>query len=57
MSTEPPRRIVKIVLRFDMPRGIPKDFRLNFEKVASICPVRQSLNPEIVIKTEFRFPD
>ena len=57
MSAEPPRRIVKIILRFDMPRGIPKDFRLNFEKVASICPVKQSLNPEIVVKTEFRFPD
>jgi putative redox protein len=57
MSAEPPRRIVKIVLRFEMPRGIPKHFRLNFEKVASICPVKQSLNPEIEVKTEFRFPD
>jgi putative redox protein len=57
MSTDSPRRIVKVVLRFDMPIGMPSDFRPKLKNVAKTCPVAQSLHPDIVIDSEFFFPD
>jgi putative redox protein len=57
MSTDSPRRIVKVVLRFDMPIGIPSDFRSKLKTIATTCPVKQSLHPDVIIDSEFFFPD
>ncbi len=57
MSTDAPRRIVKIVLQFDMPKGIPTEFRSKLNAAASTCPVKQSLHPDIAINIVFNFPD
>lgn len=57
MSTDAPRRIVKILLRFDMPAGIPLQFRPKVNAAAASCPVKQSIHPDIVVDSEFRYPD
>jgi putative redox protein len=57
MSVDAPRRIVKAVLQFDMPRGIPLSFRSKLKSVAETCPVKRSLHPDIVVEITFRFPD
>jgi putative redox protein len=57
MSIDSPRRIVKVVLHFDMPSGIPSDIRSKLKNVAVTCPVKQSLHPEVMIDSTFYFPD
>jgi putative redox protein len=57
MTTEGPRRIARIVLRFEMASGIPSDFRPKFETVARTCPVKLSLNPEIAVEMEINYRD
>jgi putative redox protein len=57
MSTDPPRRIARIVTRIDFAPGIPKDKRLYLEHIAHTCPVVRSLHPDIVIDVEFSYPD
>ncbi len=57
MSTDSPRRIVRIVLKFDMPTGIPASFRPKFETISRQCPVQQSLHPDIVKDITITYPD
>jgi putative redox protein len=57
MATEGPRRILKIILRFEMPRGIPTAFRPKFDVVVRTCPVRLSLNPEVTVGVTVNYPD
>ncbi|MBM4161116.1 MAG: OsmC family protein [Ignavibacteria bacterium] len=57
MSTDPPRRIVRIVVRVDCPRGIPRAYREKLEYVARTCPVAKSLHPDIVLDVTFIYPD
>ena len=57
MSTEGPRRIVRIVLKMDFPAGIPQEYRTKLENLARTCPVAQSLHPNIMIDQVFSYPD
>jgi putative redox protein len=57
MSTEGPRRIVRIVLKLEFPAGIPKEYRPKLESAARTCPVAKSLHPDITIDATFSFPD
>jgi putative redox protein len=57
MSIDSPRRIVKIVLQFDLPQGIPAEFRPKLSTTASTCPVKQSINPDIAVNIIFNFSD
>jgi putative redox protein len=57
MSTDSPRRIVKVVLDFSMPNGIPLNFRTKLKATAASCPVKQSIHPDIAVDINFRFPD
>jgi putative redox protein len=57
MSTDSPRRIVKVALEFDMPKGIPLNFRPKLKAIASSCPVKQSIHPDVAVEINFRFPD
>ncbi len=57
MSADPPRRIVKIVVRLDFPTGIPKDQRGRIERIAQTCPVAKSIHPDIQVEQMFNYPD
>jgi putative redox protein len=57
MSTDSLRRIVKIILEFEMPGNIPLNFRQKLETTAASCPVKKSIHPDIAMDIHFRFPD
>ena len=57
MSTDSPRRIVKVVLDFDMPKSIPLNFRPKLKATAVSCRVKQSIHPDVAVDIHFRFPD
>jgi putative redox protein len=57
MSADAPRRIVKVVLEFDMPKNIPLKFRPMLKATAASCPVKQSMHPDIAVDIQFRYPD
>jgi uncharacterized OsmC-like protein len=57
MSTTPPRRIARIVVRLYMPSGIPVPAREKLAKIAHACPVALSLHPEVVQDVSFVYPD
>lgn len=57
MHPEPPRRIGKLTVTVWMPAGIGPEDRQVLERSAHVCPVHQSLNPEIEIPIEFVYPD
>ena len=57
MSSEPPRRIRKVVVRFDVTAGVPPDYRPKFENICRTCPVALSINPGIELDLKFQYPD
>ena len=57
MTTTPPRRVARIVVRLHMPRGIPVAARERLTKIAHSCPVALSLHPEVVQEVSFIYPD
>jgi putative redox protein len=57
MTTALPRRIAKVVVRFEMPAGIARERRAALEQAAHTCPVSLSLHPEIVQDVSFAYPD
>jgi uncharacterized OsmC-like protein len=40
-----------------MPQGIDKDKRKFLEKIAHTCPVHKSLNPDMKLQIEIKYPD
>ncbi len=57
MTTSPPRKIAKVVIRFTFPAGIPAATRAKLEKAAHACPVAISLHPDVVQDVTFSYPD
>jgi putative redox protein len=57
MSTDAPRRVVKAILQFEMPKGIPPSFRTKLKAIAETCPVQRSIHPDIETEFNFRFSD
>ena len=57
MSTEPPRRIARIVIKIDFPPGIAPDYRPKLEHTARTCPVAKSLHPDVELDVTFSYPD
>jgi putative redox protein len=57
MSSEGPRRIVRIVIRIDFPAGIPREHRGKIENTAKTCPVARSLHSDILVEQSFSYPD
>ena len=57
MSTEGPRRIVRILLRMVFPPGIPRDYRPKLETTARTCPVAQTPHPDVQVDETFSYPD
>ena len=57
MSTDSPRRVVRLVAEIVFPAGIPFDKRGILEAVALHCPVSKSLHPDIDVDLKLHFPD
>lgn len=57
MTSTPPRRIARIVVRLAMPRGIPVSARDKLHKIAHACPVALSLHPDIAQDLSLTYPD
>jgi putative redox protein len=57
MSADPPRRIVKTVVKIEFVPGIVKDRRAFLENIARTCPVAQSIHPDIHVDITFSYPD
>jgi putative redox protein len=57
MTTTPPRRIARVVVRILMPRGILVASRAKLEKIAHACPVALSLHPDIAQEISLSYPD
>lgn len=52
-----PRRISKLVVNLQMPKGVPHEYRKKLEIAANTCPVHRSLHPEIESPIIFHYPD
>ena len=57
MTSTPPRRIARLVVKLDMPAGIPLLSRIKLERIAHACPVALSLHPDVVQEIGFNYPD
>lgn len=57
MSSDPPRRIARIVVKLDFPAGIPLEYRQKLETTARTCPVVRSIHPDIALDVTFTYPD
>lgn len=56
MSADP-RRIAKLTVQFNLPKGIPTAERAALERAALTCPVHKSLHPDIEIPVNFNYLD
>lgn len=52
-----PRRIGKLPLTIQMPRGLTPDQRIKLERAGHTCPVHKSLLPEIAAEIRFVYED
>jgi putative redox protein len=57
MSSDPPRRIARIVVHLAFPPGIPHEVRQKLETTARTCPVVRSIHPDIALDVTFTYPD
>lgn len=57
MSSDKPRRIIKLVVDIDMPPGIQEDKRKLLENIARNCPTAKSINPDIEVDLKFKYAD
>jgi putative redox protein len=53
--SEGPRRVSKVVLRFEMPAGLPPASHPVLEQAARSCPVAQSVHPGIDVNVHFEW--
>lgn len=57
MSTDTPRRISKIVVRFSFPAGISQRYRERLKEIGDTCPVAKSLHPDVRLDIAYNYPD
>jgi len=55
VSTNLPRRVSKLVVQFDMAKGIPEKRRAFLESAAMNCPVAKSIHPNIKVEYNFNY--
>jgi len=55
MTSAPPRRIERIVVRFSLPAAIAVGERDKLERAARTCPVALSLHPEVAQDVAFAY--
>lgn len=57
MSSDPPRRIAKLVVRVNFPAEIANTVRARLKEIGDNCPVAKSIHPNIVLDITYTFPD
>jgi putative redox protein len=57
MSTDLPRRVSKIVVKIDLPPGIPHNKRQAIENASRNCPVSKSIHPDLKVDLSYNYPD
>lgn len=57
MVTSPIRRIGKLTVDIQMPKGIDPAKREMLERTAHSCPVHKSLHPDVQLPITIRYPD
>ena len=57
MSSDSPRRVMRLVAEIIFPGGIPFDKRGILEAVALHCPVSKSISADIDVDLKLHFPD
>jgi putative redox protein len=55
MVADPQRRVGRVGVTFDMPKGIPMEHRAPLERAAHTCPVALSLHPNVKTEVVFRY--
>lgn len=50
---EEPRRVGRLVARFEMPKGLPEKAHVVLQNAARTCPVAKSIHPEIELDVTF----
>lgn len=55
MTSEPVRRIGALVAVVTFPRDFSADDRARLERTAVLCPVRQSLHPDVKVELRFEY--
>jgi putative redox protein len=53
MVAEPERRVGRLLVRLDVPAGVPEHARPTLEHAARTCPVRLSLHPDVEVDLRF----
>lgn len=57
MSTDTPRRIVRLDVELWMPAGVPAADRPKIEHIARNCPVHKSIHPDLAAPVTIHWPD
>lgn len=57
MVTEPVRRIGRITVNIQMPKGVNIEKRGMLERTAHSCPVHKSLHPDVEVMVSLGYPD
>jgi putative redox protein len=56
MASAPQRHIGKLITRVTMPCTLTDQQKAKFERAAHLCPVHESLRPDIEMPIEFIYP-
>jgi len=57
MTTAAPRRIAKLEVVFNFARPADEPTRLKLRRAAETCPVHHSLHPDVLVETQFHWPE
>ncbi len=57
MSADAPRRISKLTVTVNMPKGLAQEERAVYERVGDNCPVFKSLGAETAVTTSYLYTD
>ena len=55
MTTAPPRRIAKLIVRLSLPATLSDKARNGLEQAARLCPVAASLHPDVAVELVFEY--
>ena len=55
MELEPRRRVARVVVELDMPKGLSAAARERLEETARGCPVAESLHPDTIVDLSMRW--
>ncbi len=50
-----PRRIGELRMEIHLPKSLTSEQRLNLENISAKCPVKESLNPQILVSTTYHY--